>query len=124
MSMTNAMTVRPDEDTSRELAELAGHYPSRSAAIQDAIHSAWRRLQADKLEAGYAAAVADNPHYPYESAEEAAVLRSRRRSPQQRDTLRGASVRSADRRIAAILDMASSRGWWCPTTPATACSPT
>src|SRR5260370_36313916 len=52
-----------------------------------AIHSAWRRLQADKLEAGYAAAVAGNPHYPYESAEEAAVLRARRRARQERDTL-------------------------------------
>ena len=62
-------------------------YPSRSAAIQDAIHSAWRQLQADKLEAGYAAAVADNPHYPYESAEEAAVLRARRRARQEHDTL-------------------------------------
>ncbi len=31
------MTVRLDEETSRELAELAGHYPSRSAAIQIAI---------------------------------------------------------------------------------------
>ena len=71
----------------RELAELAGHYPSRSAAIQDAIHSAWRQLQADKLEAGYAAAVADNPHYPYESGEEAAVLRTRRRARQERGTL-------------------------------------
>ncbi|MBV9207891.1 MAG: hypothetical protein JO037_21405, partial [Actinobacteria bacterium] len=50
--MTNAMTVRLDEETARELAELAEHYRSRSAAIQDAIHSAWRRLQADKLEAG------------------------------------------------------------------------
>ena len=85
MSMTNAMTVRLDEETSRELAELAGHYPSRSAAIQDAIHSAWRRLQAEQLEAGYAAAVADNPHYPYESAEEAAVLRTHRRARQERD---------------------------------------
>ncbi len=35
----------------------------------------------------YAAAVADNPHYPYESAEEAAVLRARRRARQERDTL-------------------------------------
>ena len=87
MGMTNAMTVRLDEETSRELAELAGHYPSRSAAIQDAIHTAWRQLQADKLEAGDAAAVADNPHYPYESAGEAAVLRARRRARQQRDTL-------------------------------------
>jgi predicted transcriptional regulator len=87
LRMTNAMTVRLDEQTSRELAELAGHYRSRSAAIQDAIHSAWQRLQADKLEAGYAAAVADNPHYPFESAEEAAVLRTRRRARQERDAL-------------------------------------
>jgi predicted transcriptional regulator len=87
MSMTNAMTVRLDEETSRELAELAGHYRSRSAAIQDAIHNAWRRLQAEKLEAGYAAAVADNPRYPYESAEEADVLRARRRTRRERDTL-------------------------------------
>lgn len=56
------MTVRLDEETARKLAELAAHYRSRSAAIQDAIHIAWQRLQADKLEAGYAAAVADNPH--------------------------------------------------------------
>ena len=87
MGMTSAMTVRLDEETSRELTELAGHYPSRSAAIQDAIHHAWRRLQAEKLEAGYAAAVADNPHYPYESAEEAALLRARRRARQERDPL-------------------------------------
>jgi len=67
---------------------LPGHAHTRQlCAIQDAIHSAWRRLRADKLEAGYAAAVADNPHYPYESAEEAAVLRARCRARQQRGTL-------------------------------------
>jgi predicted transcriptional regulator len=85
--MTEAMTVRLNEQTAEELTELAGHYRSRSAAVQDAIHQAWRRLQAEKLEAGYAAAAAENPHYPYESAEEAAVLRERRRARQERDAL-------------------------------------
>jgi predicted transcriptional regulator len=85
--MTSALTVRLDEETARELAELAERYRSRSAAIQDAIHRAWRQLQADKLEAGYAAAVAENPYYPYESAEEAGVLRARRRARRERDTL-------------------------------------
>ena len=83
--MTTALTVRLDEDTARELAELAERYRSRSAAVQDAIHRAWRQLQDEKLEAGYAAAVAENPHYPYESAEEAAALRVRRRARQARD---------------------------------------
>jgi predicted transcriptional regulator len=83
--MTSAMTVRLDEDTARELAELAERHRSRSAAVQDAIHRAWQQLQADKLDAGYAAAHAENPHYPYESAEEAAVLRARRRSRQEHD---------------------------------------
>jgi len=78
------MTVRLDEDTARELAELAQRHRSRSAAVQDAIHRAWQRLQEEKLEAGYAAAIAENPHYPYESAEEAATLRSRRRIRQAR----------------------------------------
>lgn len=85
--MTEAMTVRLNEQTARELTELAERYRSRSAAVQDAIHQAWRQLQADRLEAGYAAAVAENPHYPYESAEEAAFLGARRRARQERDAL-------------------------------------
>ncbi len=85
--MTNAMTVRLDQETARQLAELAEHYRSRSAAVQDAIHRAWQQLQDDKLDAGYTAAVADNPHYPYESAEEAAALRARRRARQARDAV-------------------------------------
>lgn len=72
------MTVRLDEETARELAELAERYRSRSAAVQDAIHQAWEQLQAEKLDAGYAAAIAESPHYPYESVEERAVLRARR----------------------------------------------
>jgi predicted transcriptional regulator len=78
--MTNAMTVRLDEDTARELSELAERHRSRSAAVQDAIHRAWQQLQEEKLDAGYADAVAKNPLYPYESPEEAAALRVRRRS--------------------------------------------
>lgn len=84
--MTNAMTVRLDDETSQELAELAERHPSRSAAVQAAIHQAWQHLQEEKLQAGYAAALAENPHYPYESAEEAAVLRARRRARQARDS--------------------------------------
>jgi predicted transcriptional regulator len=80
--MTSALTVRLDEDTARQLAELAEHHRSRSAAIQEAIRRAWRQLQEEKLDAAYAAAVAANPDYPYESAEEAAVLRSRSRTRQ------------------------------------------
>jgi len=85
--MTTALTVRLDEKSAQQLAELAEHHRSRSAAVQDAIHRAWEQLQADKLEAGYAAAVADNPHYPYESAEEAATLRTRRRSRDARNAV-------------------------------------
>ena len=84
--MTSAMTVRLDDETSQELAELAERHPSRSAAVQAAIHQAWQRLQEEKLQAGYAAALAENPYYPYESAEEAAALRARRRARQARDS--------------------------------------
>jgi len=84
--MTSAMTVRLDDEISRELAELAERHPSRSAAVQAAIHQAWQQLQEEKLQAGYAAAVAENPQYPYESAEEAAALRARRRARQARDS--------------------------------------
>jgi Arc/MetJ-type ribon-helix-helix transcriptional regulator len=81
------MTVRLGEDTTRELDELAQRYRSRSAAVQDAIHQAWTQLQDEKLATGYAAATADNPDYPYESAEEAAVLRTRRRDRAAHDDL-------------------------------------
>lgn len=81
--MTHAMTVRLDPTTGDELAELAADYPSRSAAVIDAIHQAWRRLQDDRLEAGYAAVVAENPHYPYGSAEEREAMRARRNRRQR-----------------------------------------
>jgi predicted transcriptional regulator len=82
--MTSAMTVRLDERAARELSELAERHRSRSAAVQDAIHRAWQRLQEEKLEACYADAVAENPYYPYESADEAAALRARRQGRQAR----------------------------------------
>ena len=85
--MTTAMTVRLGEETARELEELAQRYRSRSAAVQDAIHQAWAQVQEEKLEAGYAAAAEQNPDYPYESPEEAAVLRARRRDRAARDDL-------------------------------------
>lgn len=81
------MTVRLDEETARELAELAERHRSRSAAVQDAIHRAWEQMQIEKLDEGYAAAIAENPHYPYESAREAAVLRARRRGRDAREAL-------------------------------------
>jgi predicted transcriptional regulator len=84
--MTTAMTVRLDDETARQLAELATHHPSRSAAVLDAIRQAWERLQNEKLAAGYAAALAANPHYPYESAEEARALRDRRRTRARRQS--------------------------------------
>ncbi len=77
--MTKAMTVRLDDETARQLDDLAVGQASRSAAVQDAIRTAWEQLQQAKLAAGYAAAVADNPLYPYESAEEIRAHRARRR---------------------------------------------
>lgn len=79
------MTVRLNEETAWQLAELAERYPSRSAAVQEAIHQAWEQLQVEKLDAGYAAAISECPHYPYESAEERAVLRSRRQARDAQD---------------------------------------
>lgn len=72
------MTVRLDPDTEQQLAELAELQPSRSAAVTDAIRQAWQRLQEDRLDAAYATAVAENPHYPYESAGEREAMRARR----------------------------------------------
>jgi hypothetical protein len=85
--MTKALTIRLGEQTARELDELARSHRSRSAAVQDAIHRAWTQLQDEKLEASYAAAAAENPDYAYESAQEAAVLRDRRRDRAARDDL-------------------------------------
>lgn len=77
--MTHAMTVRLDEETARQLADLAASgYPSRSAVVIDAIHQAWQRRQEEVLDAAYQAAVTANPNYPYESSEERKTARARR----------------------------------------------
>lgn len=76
--MTHAMTVRLDPATEQQLAELAERQPSRSAAVTDAIRLAWQRLQEDRLDAAYASVVAEDPHYPYESAAERQTMRARR----------------------------------------------
>lgn len=76
--MTYSMTVRLDVETEQQLAELAEQQPSRSAAVTEAIRQAWQRLQEERLDTAYATAVAENPHYPYESAEERDALRARR----------------------------------------------
>lgn len=46
--------------------------------VTAAIRQAWQRLQEERLDATYANAVAKNPHYPYESAEEREAMRARR----------------------------------------------
>jgi predicted transcriptional regulator len=76
--MTHAMTVRLDSDTEQQLADLAEYQPSRSAAVTAAIRQAWQRLQEDRLDAAYVTAVAENAHYPYESAAEREAMRARR----------------------------------------------
>jgi hypothetical protein len=52
--------------------------------VTSAIREAWQRLREEKLEAAYAAAVAENPHFPCESAAERSQLRSRRNARQAR----------------------------------------
>lgn len=77
--MTHAMTVRLDDTTKHKLNDLARRTSqSMSGAVKDAIAQAWELSQQEALDSAYAAAVADNPHYPYDSPEEAATLRQRR----------------------------------------------
>jgi predicted transcriptional regulator len=85
LGMTYAMSVRLDDETARQLDDLvsAGH-TSKAAALQDAVHVAWRELQYRRLEEGYAAIAAENPHYPFESAEDGAIRRKRRAERERR----------------------------------------
>jgi predicted transcriptional regulator len=84
--MTYVMSVRLDDETARQLDDLAsaGGHTSKAAAVQDAVHLAWRQLQYGRLEEGYAARAADNPHYPFESAEDAVARRERRAERERR----------------------------------------
>jgi predicted transcriptional regulator len=76
--------LRLDAQTHERLREVVhGRYRSNNAAIVDAINHLWHELREQELDAGYAAAVRDNPAYPYESEEEQAVARERRNSRQK-----------------------------------------
>lgn len=74
-----------DDETASQLGDLASaDHTSKAAALQQAVHIAWRELQYRRLEEGYAAAVSENPHYPFESAEDAAIRRNRRAARERR----------------------------------------
>lgn len=81
--MTHAMTVRLDDETFERLEELEKSAASRSAAVVEAIRTAWEQLQEEKLLRAYQAAVADSPSYPYENEQESTTLRARRNARQQ-----------------------------------------
>jgi predicted transcriptional regulator len=70
--------LRLDEQTHKRLQEIVGRYRSNNAAIIDAINRLWEAVQEEELDAGYAAAVQENPAYPYESEDERATVRARR----------------------------------------------
>lgn len=77
--MTHTMSVRLDDETAGQLDDLvSAGQTSKAAALQEAVHIAWRELQYRRLEEGYAAIAAENPYYPFESAEDAAIRRKRR----------------------------------------------
>jgi antitoxin MazE4 len=82
--MSFAMTVRLDDETARQLAELAAGKPSRAAAVTAAIREAWQHLQERKLEQAYVAVIAECPDYPFESSEERVAIRTRRNTRQAR----------------------------------------
>ncbi|MGH3561248.1 MAG: antitoxin [Mycobacterium sp.] len=82
----HSMTLRLDASTHDRLRQITeGRFRSNNAAIIEAINKLWQTLQDQELEAAYAAAVSDNPSYPYESAEERTASRSRRNARQQRN---------------------------------------
>jgi predicted transcriptional regulator len=77
--MTYTISVRMDDQTASQLADLAsaGH-TSKAAAVHDAVRLAWRELQYRRLEEGYDSVAADNPHYPFESSQDATIRKARR----------------------------------------------
>ncbi|MCV6990527.1 antitoxin [Mycobacterium bouchedurhonense] len=58
-------------------------YRSANAAIIDAINKRWEALHEEQLDAAYAAAVKDNPAYPYDSTAERSAARGRRNARQK-----------------------------------------
>jgi predicted transcriptional regulator len=76
--------LRLDAQTQERLREVVrGRYRSNNAAIVDAINRLWRAVRDEELDAGYAAAVRDNPAYPYESEAERSTGRARRDARQK-----------------------------------------
>jgi predicted transcriptional regulator len=78
--------LRLDEQTHKRLQEIVGRYRSNNAAIIDAINRLWEAVQEEELDAGYAAAVQENPAYPYESEDERSAARARRDARQKAAT--------------------------------------
>jgi len=85
MTADYSTRLRLDEPTRQRLDDVvaAGHYRSGNAAIVDAINRLWETLREQDLDAAYAAAVEENPNYPYESGAERAVARKRRNARQE-----------------------------------------
>jgi Arc/MetJ-type ribon-helix-helix transcriptional regulator len=82
-----SVSLRLDEQTRERLREIVeGRYRSANAAIVDAINNWWEILRNQELDAAYAAAVQDNPAYPYESDEERKSTRARRNARQKGST--------------------------------------
>jgi Arc/MetJ-type ribon-helix-helix transcriptional regulator len=76
--------LRLDAHTHERLREVVqGRYRSNNAAIVDAINRLWRAVRDEELDTGYAAAVRDNPAYPYESETERSTARARRDARQK-----------------------------------------
>lgn len=83
--MAYSMTLRLDPSTHDRLRRIVeGRFRSNNAAIVAAINKLWETLEDEELDAAYAAAVADNPAYPYESADERTVSKKRRNARQRR----------------------------------------
>jgi hypothetical protein len=79
------MTVRLDEETRQRLQDIVkGGYRSANAAIVDVINKRWQALRDEQLDTAYAAAVHDNPAYPYDSEAERSAARARRNARQKR----------------------------------------
>lgn len=78
------VSFRLDEGTQRKLDELTVNAESRTDAIVAAIDLAWRMQLAVQLQDGYQQAHANNPYYPYESVQEMATSRTRRRGRRAR----------------------------------------
>ncbi|EUA17390.1 putative antitoxin MazE4 [Mycobacterium xenopi 3993] len=80
----HSMTLRLDNQTRQRLQDIVKDgYRSANAAIIDAINKRWEALHEEQLDAAYAAAVKDNPAYPYDSTAERSAARRRRNARQK-----------------------------------------